>query len=350
MKTLIKTALLFLLVVSCIKDPKLPNISYTMGGGVILLDEGNYRSGNGSLSFYSYDSSKIYNDLFSSANGRPLGDVPNSVLLKDTKAYIVVNNSGKIEVIDPSTFVSKATIENLKSPRNMAILSDTKAYVTSLSSDSVAIINLTSNTVSGYINMHKTSESIIVAGSKVFISNWAGGKEVMVINFANDTVVDSIQVGAEPESMVFDRNGRLWVLCNGGYARKNNAELYEINASTNRIEEKYIFPTIDDSPTCLNIDSFGQTLYFIDKGVMRMDIGSPSLPTGPIIEQGGGQYYYKLAINPLNGDILVTDALDFAQQGYLYIYSYRGDFVSKQKAGIIPGSMCFNLTINSQTN
>ena len=316
----------------------------------MILNEGNFRGGNGSLSFYSYDSSKIYNDLFNSVNGRPLGDVPNSMLLKDARAYIVVNNSGKIEVIDPSTFLSKATIEDLKSPRNMAIINDTKAYVTSLSSDSVAIINLSSNTVTGYINMHKTSESIIVEGGKVFISNWAGGKEVMVINGVNDTVVDSIAVGAEPESMVLDRNGRLWVLCNGGYARQKNAELYEINAATNRIEHTFVFPTIDASPTCLNIDGFGQTLYYIDNGVRQMDIGDPSLPAVHIIEQGGGQYFYKLAINPLNGDILVTDALDFAQQGYLYIYSDRGEFVTKQKAGIIPGSMCFKLTINTQTN
>jgi DNA-binding beta-propeller fold protein YncE len=350
MKTLIKITILSLLVVSCIKDPKYPNITYSMGGGVFLLNEGNFRSGNGSLSFYSYDSSKIYNDLFYSANGRPLGDVPNSMVLKGTKAYIVVNNSGKIEVIDPSTFVSLATIENLKSPRNMAIVSETKAYVTSISSDSVAIINLANNTVSGYINIRRTSESIAISGSRVFISNWAGGKEVMVIGMSNDKVIDSIQVGAEPESMVVDRNARLWVLCNGGYARKNNAELYEINTLDTRIVEKFVFPTIDASPTGLCIDGFGTTLYFIDNGIRQMDIGSPSLPTDHVIEQKIGQYFYKLAINPLNGDILVTDALDFAQLGYLYIYTYKGEFVTMQKAGIIPGSMCFNLVVNSQTN
>jgi DNA-binding beta-propeller fold protein YncE len=350
MKTLIKITLLSLLFVSCLKDPKFPNVNYTMGGGVFLLNEGNYRSGNGSLSFYSYDSSKIYNDLFSTVNGRPLGDVPNSIFLMNTKAYIVVNNSGKIEVIDPSTFVSKATIENLKSPRNMASVNDTKAYVTSLSSDSVTIINLTSNTVSGYINVRRTSESIVAAGGKVFISNWAGGKEVMVIDGVYDTVVDSIQVGAEPESMVIDRNGRLWVLCNGGYARKDNAVLYEINAATNRIEEKFIFPSIDNSPTCLAIDGFGETLYYIDNGIWQMDIGSTSLPVTHIIEQAPGQYYYKIAINPLNGDILVTDAVDFSQLGNLYIYSIKGEFVTKQKAGIIPGAMSFRLTINTQTD
>jgi DNA-binding beta-propeller fold protein YncE len=346
MKTLIKISLLFLLTVSCFKDPKFPDVKYTMGGGVFLLNEGNYRSGNGSLSFYSYDSSKIYNNLFSSVNGRPLGDVPNSIIVKDKNAYIVVNNSGKIEVIDPSTFTSKATIEDLKSPRNIAVVNDSKAYVTSISSDSVTIIDLTSNTVSGYINIRRTSESIIVVGGKVFISNWAGGKEVMVIDGVDDTVADSIQVGAEPESMVLDRNGRLWVLCNGGYARKNNAELYEINAATNHIERKLIFPSIDDSPMCLAIDGIGETLYFINNGVRLMDIGSPSLPSTHIIEEMPGQYFYKIAINPLNGDILIADALDFSQVGNLYIYSEKGDFVTLQKAGIIPGAMCFKLTVN----
>jgi YVTN family beta-propeller protein len=347
MKTLIKTALLFLLVVSCSKDPKFPNINYTMGGGVFLLNEGNYRSGNGSLSFYSYDSSKIYNDLFYSANGRPLGDVPNSMLLNDVNAYIIVNNSDKIEIIDASTFVSKSTIENLKSPRYMAIVNETKAYVTSLYSDSVAIINLNNNKVTGYINLRRTSEAIVAYGGKVFISNWTGGKEVMVINGATDRVTDSIQVGAEPESMILDRNGTLWVLCNGGYARKSNAELYKINAATNRIEDKYVFPSIDDSPANLVIDGYGQTLYYIDDNIMQMDIGASSLPSVPVIEKGGGQYFYKMAINPLNGDILVTDALDYAQSGYLYIYSGKGELVTKQKAGIIPGSMCFKLTINT---
>jgi DNA-binding beta-propeller fold protein YncE len=346
MKNLIKIIILYLTLVSCTKTPVFPSMNFSFGGGVYILNEGNFRGNNGSLSFYSYDSTKIYNDVYNSVNGETLGDVPNAMVIKGDKAYILVNNSGKIEVVDQTTIQSKATIKGLISPRNMAVINDNKAYVSSLYSDSVAIINLADNIVSGYINLRRTSEAIVIAGNKAFISNWAGGKEIMVINTINDVVVDSITVGAEPESMAIDKNGMIWVLCNGGWMKKNNAELVQINTYTNTVEKTLIFPSIEASPTCLRIDGLRQTLYFLENGVKQMDI-TDGLPGASFIEQKTGQYFYKIAINPINGDIFVTDAVDFAQLGYVMIYTDKGTFVTKQKAGIIPGSMCFRLRINS---
>ncbi len=192
------------LILSCTKITDKQTDTYLSGSGVFILNEGNYRWGNGSLSFFSYDSAKIYNDLFLNINERPLGDVPNSMTIFGDMAYIVVNNSGKIEVVNKNTLLSQSTISDLISPRNMAVVTNSKAYVTSIYSDSVTIINLNNNTISGYINLRRSSEAIIVNGSKAFISNWVGGKEIMVVNIANDMVTDSIQVGAEPESMALD--------------------------------------------------------------------------------------------------------------------------------------------------
>jgi len=145
MKNLVKIIILPLILTSCLKSPNSENLNFTFTGGVFIVNEGNYRAGNGSLSFYSYDSSKIFNDLFQSINGRPLGDVPNSMAIRGNYAYIVVNNSGKIEVTNQATLVSVATITGLISPRNISFINDYKAYVSSLYSDSVAIINLTDN-------------------------------------------------------------------------------------------------------------------------------------------------------------------------------------------------------------
>jgi len=342
MKNVIKILILCTFIVSCSKPSDVPHSGSAFGGGVLVVNEGNFRGGNGSLSFYSYDSSKVTNDLFSAINGRPLGDVPYSITIKEDKAFIVVNNSGKIEVIDQASLVSKTTITGLISPRIMAIVDDNKAYVSSLYSDSLTIINLNSNSILGYINIRRTSEAITIAGSKAYVSNWAGGKEVMVINTVSDKLIDSIEVGAEPESMVRDRYGMLWVLCNGGWARQNFAELDQINTITNRVAKKLVFSTKEASPTCLKIDGLGQTLYFIESGVRQMDIGAEIIPPAPLIQQSGAQFY-QIAVNPINSDIFVTDAADYQQPGYLLLYKNNGLFVSKNKVGIIPGGMCFKL-------
>jgi hypothetical protein len=327
---------------SCTKMTTDENASFLAGSGVFILNEGNFRWGNGSLSFYSYDSAKIYNDLFLNVNGRPLGDIPNSMILNDYLAYIVVNNSGKIEVINRNTLESIATITGLVSPRNMAIVNNSKAYVTSMYSDSLAIINLNDYTVSGYINLRRSSESVVISDNKAFVSEWVGGSEVMVINTIDNKVVDSIKVGMEPESMVLDENKTLWVLCNGGWTRTNFAELNGINTVTNKIEKKLIFPSKMASPTCLRIDGKGETLYFLENGVQKMSVNAGSLPAYALIPEIG-HFFYKIGINPFNNDIFITDAVDYQKKGFVMFYKNNGTLVSINSAGIIPGLICFKL-------
>jgi hypothetical protein len=174
-----------------------------------------------------------------------------------------------------------------------------------------------------------------------------GGNEVMVINNVSDKLVDSIEVGIEPESMVIDKNNILWVLCNGGWARNNFAELIGINTVSNLIEKKFVFPTKVASPSCLHIDGAGETLYYLESGVRRMNIGASVLPSAPLIPEAG-HYFYKIGINPLNSDIFITDAVDYQQQGYVMYYKNDGTLGSIQTADIIPGSICFKLNENFQ--
>lgn len=335
-----------ILLASCLKLPEETPIVETLGGGAFIVNEGSFLSGNGSLSFYSYDSSKVYNDLFSKNNSRPLGDVPNSMISYGVNGYIVVNNSGKVEVIDPDTYKSKATIKGLVSPRNMAIVAESKAYITSLYSDSLAILNLNSNIISGYINLGKSSEAIIVNGSLAYVSNWLGGNKIYVINTVLDKVTDSITVGLEPESMVLDRNYRLWVLCTGGWKKEQKAEIDVINTSLNRVEQKFIFPAIEDSPSCLKIDGPGDFVYYLNKGVWKMNINSPGLPASTYIPQLDKQVFYKLGINPVNSDIFITDVGDYLHNGYLLIHTADGVFSSKHELNIIPGAIWFRLVMN----
>ena len=75
----------------------------TLGKGFFVINEGNFTVGNASLSFYNYDSAKMTNNLFYKVNGVPLGDVATSMSFHRNLAFIVVNNSGLIYIIDRNT-------------------------------------------------------------------------------------------------------------------------------------------------------------------------------------------------------------------------------------------------------
>jgi hypothetical protein len=346
MKTLIANILFIVLLFSCdrISDPPLPS-SFLESDGVYIVNEGNYMWGNGSISFYSYDSAKIYNDIFGKINNRILGDVPSAMKIHGENAYIIVNNSGKIEVVNKNTMESIKTITGLISPRNIAFINDNKAYITSMYSDSVTIINPADNSISGYINLRRSSESIEIVGSKAFVSQWVSGNEVMVINTSDDKLIDSVEVGIEPESMVTDKNKTLWVLCNGGWARDNFAELISVNTQSCEIQKNFIFPSRLSSPACLQINGNGDTLYYLESGLRCMSIYSQELPSSPLIAEND-HFFYKIGINPANNDIFITDAADYQKMGFVIIYKRDGKISSKLQADIIPGQMCFKIDGN----
>ncbi len=329
----------------CTKDPgpvvKGVTDNYLSGEGVFILNEGNFRTGNGSLSFFSYDSSKMFNKVFLKVNNRMLGDIPYSMAFSRGKAYIVVNNSGKIEVVDGNTMESVVTINKLSSPRYISFPTDRKAYITSLYSDSITIIDTEKDKITGYINMKHSSEAIIPCENEAYVACWAGGNKIFVIDILSDAVTDSIEVGKEPESMALDKNGTLWVLCNGGWQRDSYAELTAIDTRTHNILKRLPFPMITDSPTSLCIDGKGEILFFLlNGGVMQMSIKDDQLPENPLISPPGINLY-KLGINPGNSEIFITDAKDYQSKGDIFRYDRNGILISKMEADIIPGTICF---------
>jgi hypothetical protein len=150
----------FVFFSSCRKDGPAdttqPIVSIT-SGGVYVTNEGNFQFGNAEVSYYSPSQNAVTEDLFQPANNRKLGDVCQSMYFFNGKAYLVINNSNKIEVVNQNTFVSIATITGLVSPRYFLPVSNNKAYVTDLTANKISIIDLTSNTVRG---------SIVMAGQK----------------------------------------------------------------------------------------------------------------------------------------------------------------------------------------
>ena len=97
---------LLLLLASCKKDtPAVDNNpDIIKEHGVFIVNEGNYTWSNASVSFYNFVNGQYFEDVFDEVNNRPLGDVAQSIAVSNGKAYIVVNNSNKIEIVDLNYF------------------------------------------------------------------------------------------------------------------------------------------------------------------------------------------------------------------------------------------------------
>lgn len=311
---------------------------FPSGDGLFLLNEGNYLAGNGSISFYSTESKNIHNDLFNAANERALGDIPSFIAVDGNRGFIIVNNSGTIEVVNMLTMESLATVTGLDSPRQM-VIDGRKGYISSLTSDKITVLDLDNMDISGDLIIGCSSESMAIADGKLFTAHWSGGNKIVVTDLETEEVITSITVGLEPESMVLDRHSKLWVLCTGGWNGDEIPRLVKINTSTFEKEAELFFRTVNDNPSSLSINPARDTIYFIDEGIRRMPVTSAALPAEAFIA-AGDRLFYKLAAGP-GGLIGVTDAIDYQQQGDFLLYNGLGVLTDTEHAGIIPGFMLF---------
>jgi hypothetical protein len=330
-----------LLITACQKDKPVPQpepvAPINKGQTVWVVNEGNFQSGNASITWYNTYSLDIRYDYYKNQNATDLGDVAQSMIRNNNKYYIVVNNSGKVVVCD--TNLKKTTeITGLTSPRYMLPVSTTKAYISDLSSNSIHIIDLASHTKQGAIACQGWTEQMVLASGKAFVCN-VRKNFVYVINPSTDVISDSINVGINAYSIVSDKNGKVWVLSGGDNANAIPARITRINAVTNSIEQSFNFP-LGQSPSNLCINGSKDKLFFINAGIQSLDINTTFLTSYKVVYTALN--YYGLAINPKTGDIFASDALDYIQRSKIYVYESDGTPKGSFLAGINANGFCFD--------
>ncbi len=316
--------------------------------GLFIANEGAYMAANASLSYYTPESKEIENEVFLRANGQLLGDTAQSMTLYDGKLWICSNNSGVIFAIDPTTFSELGRI-TLPGPRYIHFVSPTKAYVTQLWDNRIAIVNPSTFSVTSYIETSMSAadastEQMVEWGNYLFVNCWSYQKTILKIDTTTDQVVDSLEVGIQPESVMLDKNGKLWTLTDGGGWDGNPIgfeapAIVRIDPASFTIEARYEM-TKGEFPSELQINASGNTLYWLNMGVWKMSVDATELPDEPYLKTSALSAY-GLTIDPSTEDIYVADAIDYTQNGVVIRYSAAGDQTDSFGVGICPSSFCW---------
>ena len=213
---------------SCKDDPKTtPTQPIIKGKGLFVVNEGTFSIGNASLYYINLENETLNTeeDLFKPNNNRPLGDIFQSMALINNNAWLVVNNSGKIEVINPENSKSVATIKNLRSPRYALEVLPGKVYVTDIYSNSIHIIDAGTFSKTGEIKCNGWTEELIVYHAKVWVTNH-NSDFLYILDPAKDQVTDSIALAYGGSSLLQDKNGKIWVLCSGDLIKNKMADFF----------------------------------------------------------------------------------------------------------------------------
>ncbi len=338
-------------VVACEDDDDDYDDDFEFQKGVFISNEGPFQGGNGTLTFYNTQTNEVTNNVFSWVNDRPLGNVVNSVHLFDEYLYIVVNNSGVVEVVEAEDAESEGTLTGLQQPRYAQGISEDVVAVSDWGTSSVEFYNTESESKMASVNVGNGPERMLLRGNELLVANSGGfglDSTVMVIDILSKTVLDTIFVGYNPNSMATDVDGNIWVLC-GGYTDWQNsanneiASLYKLNGNNYNVLDTFNFPS-DKRPTALVSGVFGQTVYYLDNNYggefFGMDVTGTMLPTTPLVSGTNG---YGLAADPVLNQIYIMDPVDFASQGRVYRYNIsNGNIVDTIAVGIIPSNGAFN--------
>ena len=370
-------ALSALALLACDKIPELPSGPADGGKSIrmVVVNEGLFTTNTAALSVI-YEDGEVLFDVFRQVNQRPLGDVAQSMTMMGGYYFVAVNNSRRIEILDPNTFKSVGNIryKNSGSPRFIAPLTDSTAFVSDLYGQMVVIRTKPPYEEIEYMQLPlkpASIEKMTTVGGKVFGAYIGRGLAVFdcddysvrKMRLMEDVVPSEI---TKTCIMPVDSRGRLWVLTiPDGKNNQDHLDLNCIDPASEKVSQKVVVPFQKDPSAVKRGDIIGMPNY------NRMDInatkdriyfnvliaskdGSLEEPiqtvytlntdTGEIekyLELPGVSMMYGMGVSP-EGEVCLCDCLDYtAQRGYVRVYRPGEGEVEKFKVAVYPRMIIF---------
>ena len=169
--------------------------------------------------------------------------------------------------------------------------------------------------------------------------------------------------------MTVDKNGHVWVLCEGrawdvehigDSTICEEPSLWEIDPQLKTAQCRYVFEDFVDPQTGENMsysasnmksDPQGRYMYIIvsemdeygmssDSEVHRFDVETLSFSESFCIP-ADGKTFYNMAVDPNSGDLYISCIANPTVNGNVYRYTSDGVLLSSFEAGLFPSAMLF---------
>lgn len=337
---------------SCKKD-KSPEVEQLKG--IYVLNEGRVGYENSSISYYNLETKTVTPDYFKSVNGRALGETANDMKQYGSKIYCVVSGvqgekKSFVEVFDAATGKSIKSISfngdsNGFLPRYIAF-DKGKAYV-SRYDGKISRIDTASLVIDADLQLMNGKdaaegiEELAVANGKLYVTgsdhflfpDHSLADKVVVIDLSTFKVAKEITVSLNPTRITALDNGDLLVTCSGNYW-DIPAKLERLSSATDEVTASYdldasVVLSKKHSYAMIMGEDWTTNLYIFN--ISTGSVGVPFITDGTAITS-----LYGANVNSLDQSVALTDAIDYKNNGQVYVFDQFGKKQYAFEAGVNP--------------
>ncbi|CAN5613090.1 hypothetical protein BH23THE1_BH23THE1_11490 [soil metagenome] len=327
------------LFIGCRKDPVEPNL---FDRGILIVNEGLFQTGNGTLSWIDIKTEQVSHEVYSTANdGLLLGNIAQSATYDKDHFYIAINNAARVVVTDRKSMKFKYEIQGVQQPRFVQAAEGDQLYVSAWGDGFDGAFHIYNSktgqsiyTISGL----KGPEEFFISETEILVpaSGGFGNHNVIYrIDKVNGILIDSFVVADRPVKIV-GIGGVPYLICSGkfDFTDPNNntpGALYRID------QDQAVFVTeLPNGVRNLVYMKENTSLYFVNGN----RLGQYQISNGSI-------YYHNMSISTPNGlysaiwngkmYLVLSDAKDFVSTGEVHILDLSGNTLKQYSSGLIPG-------------
>lgn len=306
---------------------------------VFVLNQGGFGKTNASLDVISLKTDSVQSNVLPH-----LGDVGNDIKLINGKLYVVLDNSQKIEVLDPSTLkeVTAITFPAGSIPTKIEQISANEAVVSDggyVNTTEMYVIDLATNTITSRITVGTSTGGLATLNGSLFATT--STNELLQINASSKSVTGRTPAGDVPMYAIADSGHNKVIVFSAGnyFPSKTPGSIRWINPNSLALTDSIMVDTNTYIAALVPALSAKKMFILYGAGVGVLDLDTKKITTTTFIGTSksflGGTY-------DASTNELYLGTGDFSSNGKVEVYdATTGALKRSYNAGIAPSFFTF---------